>query len=123
LAQVGVTEAEAGKQGGNITILRWSYHDNDRAQLEGGTRGLIKVIVDKAGLILGVTIIGRNAGEMITTWTLAIKQGLNIRDMAELVVPYPTLGEIGKRAALSYLFTGLTRSLPGRIIGSLLRRG
>jgi pyruvate/2-oxoglutarate dehydrogenase complex dihydrolipoamide dehydrogenase (E3) component len=123
LAQVGLTEADAAKQGGNTTILRWSYYDNDRAQLEGDTRGLIKVIVDKAGLVLGVTIIGRNAGEMITTWTLAITRGLNIRDMAELVVPYPTLGEIGKRAAQSYLFTGLTRSLPGRIIGALLRRG
>ena len=123
VAQVGLTEAEAVRQGLTIRIMRWSYFDNDRAQIEGDTRGHIKVMADKRGNILGVTIIGRNAGELIATWTLAMAHGIKLRDMAQLVVPYPTLGEIGKNAAISSLAAGLTRSGLGRIIAALLRRG
>jgi pyruvate/2-oxoglutarate dehydrogenase complex dihydrolipoamide dehydrogenase (E3) component len=123
LAQVGLTEAEAVRQGYKIRILRAPYFDNDRAQMERDTRGHLKVIADKHGNILGATIVGRHASELIAPWTLAIAQRINIRDMMQLVVPYPTLGEIGKHAALSYLSTGLTRSWPGRIIDVLRRRG
>jgi pyruvate/2-oxoglutarate dehydrogenase complex dihydrolipoamide dehydrogenase (E3) component len=123
LAQVGLTEAEAIKRRYKIKILRSPYFDNDRAQMEGDTRGHIKVITDQGGTILGVTIVGANAGELITTWTLAIAQRINIRHMAQLVVPYPTLGEVGKRAAVSYFTGRLTSSWLQSIIGVLRRRG
>jgi hypothetical protein len=60
---------------------------------------------------------------MITTWTLAISQGLNIRAFAGIVVPYPTLAEIGKRAAMTYFTPGLTNNWVRRIIGLLRRFG
>ena len=55
-------------------VLRWPYHDNDRAQAERETRGHIKVVTDPKGLILGATIVGAAAGEQISAWTLAIDQ-------------------------------------------------
>ena len=90
LAHVGLTEAQAREQYGDVRLLRWPYHDNDRAQAERETRGHIKVVTDPKGLILGATIVGAAASEQISTWTLAINHGLNIRAFAELVVPYPT---------------------------------
>jgi pyruvate/2-oxoglutarate dehydrogenase complex dihydrolipoamide dehydrogenase (E3) component len=119
LAQTGISEAEARKRGLKFRILRWPYHDNDRAQAERTTHGHIKVIVGKGGVILGATIAGAQAGELITTWTLAIAQKLNIRAMTGIVVPYPTLSEIGKRAAIDYFTPSLTSPWVRRIIGWL----
>ena len=56
---------------------------------------------------------------MISLWTLALAQGLTIRAMADLVVPYPTLTEIGKRAAISYFTPRLTAPFVRRIIAML----
>ena len=128
LAHVGLTEAQArGRWGGRvrrvIRVLRWPYHENDRAQAEGEIVGHIKVITNRRGRILGATIVGAGAGELITTWTLAITQGLNIRALTGIVVPYPTLSEIGKRAALTYFTPGLTNHWVRRIITFLRRFG
>ncbi len=81
-------------------MVRWPYHENDRAQAERATAGHIKVVTDAKGYILGATIVGAGAGELISAWTLALSQGLNIRAFAGMIVPYPTLAEIGKRAAI-----------------------
>ncbi len=102
LAHVGQTEAEAREAGTDIDILRWPYAENDRAQAERKTTGLIKVIVTKKGKILGASILGAQAGEMINMWALAISQGMNVRAMTGYVAPYPTLSEIGRRAAVTY---------------------
>ena len=87
------------------------------------TNGHIKVITDRRGDILGATIVGAEAGEMIATWTLAISQKLNIRAFAGLIVPYPTYGEVGKRAAMTYFMRSLTSTRVRRIIGWLRRLG
>jgi pyruvate/2-oxoglutarate dehydrogenase complex dihydrolipoamide dehydrogenase (E3) component len=123
LAHVGLTEAQARSGTGDIRVLRWPYHDNDRAQAERETRGHIKVVTNKRGRILGATIVGASAGELITAWTLAISQGLNIRAIAGIVVPYPTLAETGKRAATTYFTPSLTSPWVRRIIGLLRRFG
>jgi pyruvate/2-oxoglutarate dehydrogenase complex dihydrolipoamide dehydrogenase (E3) component len=120
LAQVGLTEQDARSRGYKvIRVLRWPYHENDRAQAERETTGHIKVITDRRGRILGATIVGAGAGELITAWTLAISRGLNIRAFTGIVVPYPTLSEIGKRAAISYFTPNLTSTIVRRIIGLL----
>ena len=123
LAHVGLTEAEARARGKTIRLLRWPYHENDRAQAERETSGHIKVITDKKGWILGATIVGAAAGELITAWTLAINQRLNIRAFAGIVVPYPTLSEIGKRAAISFYTPRLASPWLRRILGWLQRCG
>lgn len=109
LAQVGLTEEEARKTGAAVSILRWPYSENDRAQAERRTAGEIKIVMGKGGRVLGVGIVGRHAGELIGLWSLAIAQGLKLSDVAGTVMPYPTLGEIGKRAAIAY-FSGTARA-------------
>jgi pyruvate/2-oxoglutarate dehydrogenase complex dihydrolipoamide dehydrogenase (E3) component len=123
LAHVGLTEDEARRARKTIRVLRWPLSENDRAQAERATRGHIKVITDKRGAILGATIVGAGAGELIATWTLARANRLNIRAIAGTVVPYPTLGEIGKRAAITYFVPRLTSPFVRRIIGWLRRFG
>ena len=123
LAQVGLTEAEARKRNHKIRVLRWPYHENDRAQAERATHGHIKVITTRYGRILGATIVGMNAGELIATWTLAISQRLNIRALAGSVVAYTGVGEVGKRAAITYFTGSLTSPLVRRIIVWLRRLG
>jgi pyruvate/2-oxoglutarate dehydrogenase complex dihydrolipoamide dehydrogenase (E3) component len=119
LAQTGLTEALARARKLKIRILRWSYHDNDRAQAERETHGHIKVITTGKGKILGATIVGAQAGELIAMWTLAIAQGLNVRNLTDIVLPYPTLSEIGKRAAIDYFTPSLTSPWVRRIIAWL----
>jgi pyruvate/2-oxoglutarate dehydrogenase complex dihydrolipoamide dehydrogenase (E3) component len=123
LAQVGLTEAEARSRRRGFRVLRWPYHENDRAQAERQTVGHIKVVTDRRGRILGATIVGAGAGELITAWTLAISRRLNIRAFAGIIVPYPTLAEIGKRAAITYFTPGLTSNWVRRIITWLRRFG
>jgi pyruvate/2-oxoglutarate dehydrogenase complex dihydrolipoamide dehydrogenase (E3) component len=119
LAQAGITEAQARKRGIKFRIVRWPYHDNDRAQAERTTHGHIKIIVGNKGKIVGVAIVGAQAGELIATWILAMSERLNIRAMTGPVLPYPTLSEIGKRAAFDYFSPSLTRPFVRRIINWL----
>ncbi len=119
LAHVGLTEAQAHERKRAVRILRWPYYENDRAQIERATEGHIKVVTDPRGQILGATIVGAHAGEIITTWALALSQRLNIRAIAGLVVPYPTYAEVGNRAAITYFTPSLTSNWVRRIIGWL----
>jgi pyruvate/2-oxoglutarate dehydrogenase complex dihydrolipoamide dehydrogenase (E3) component len=102
LAHIGLTEESARKANYKVRAFRWPYHENDRAQAERATEGLIKVITDRKGKILGATIAGLHAGEVIQMWSLAISQGMNIRAMTQWISPYPTISEISKRAAFGY---------------------
>ena len=115
LAQVGLTEAEARAQDPKARVLSHPFADNDRAQAERETEGFIKVVIGRKGRVLGATIVGAGAGEMILPWVMAIDQGLKIGAMAGLIVPYPTLSEVSKRVASSYftptLFGDRTRRL------------
>ncbi|MEM9641771.1 MAG: FAD-dependent oxidoreductase [Pseudomonadota bacterium] len=102
IAQVGLTEAEARKAHGiHLEVLRFEYKGNDRALAERATEGLIKVMVHK-GRPVGASIVGAQAGELIQTWALVIANKLKIGAVANMVAPYPTLGEINKRAAGQY---------------------
>jgi pyruvate/2-oxoglutarate dehydrogenase complex dihydrolipoamide dehydrogenase (E3) component len=123
LAQVGLSEPEAKKSGMPFKILRWPFSENDRAIAEHKSDGMIKILTTPEGKILGVSIAGHGAGEMINMWALAISEGLGVRDIAYYVAPYPTMGEAGKRAAISY-FAPLAKSPRlRRLIGFLRRFG
>jgi pyruvate/2-oxoglutarate dehydrogenase complex dihydrolipoamide dehydrogenase (E3) component len=121
LGHVGLTEAEARDRRTTFRILRWPFHENDRAQAERATNGHIKVITTRNGRILGATIVGAGAGELIAPWTLGVTRKLNIRAFAGTIVPYPTLAEVGKRAAMTYFTPVLTSRFVQRMI-ILLRR-
>lgn len=124
LAHVGLTEAGARKRHGDkIQVLRWPYNENDRAQAERETEGFLKVITTKNGRILGASMVGHNAGELIQMWSLAMQKGIDIKAMATFTSPYPTLAEMSKRAAMLHFVPKLTSPLPRRLIGWLAKLG
>jgi pyruvate/2-oxoglutarate dehydrogenase complex dihydrolipoamide dehydrogenase (E3) component len=102
LASVGLSEAEARAKHGDVQVLRWPFSENDRSQAERDTHGMVKVFITPKGRILGATILGAHAGELIQIWCLAIQQKLKIGAVAGVILPYPTLGEASKRAAGSF---------------------
>ncbi len=115
VGQVGITEADARKQDPNIRVVTWPFADIDRAQTERHTDGLVKVITSGRGRVLGVSIVGCHAGELLQSWALMIGRKMKIGAMASVIAPYPTYGEINKRAAGAYftpsLFSDRTRKL------------
>ena len=102
LAHVGLTEEQARERHGKIHVLRWPYAENDRAQAERAPTGTVKVIALPKGQIVGAAIVGRNAGELIALWALAMSQKLTVKALTETVLPYPTLSETAKRVAVTY---------------------
>jgi pyruvate/2-oxoglutarate dehydrogenase complex dihydrolipoamide dehydrogenase (E3) component len=102
LAQVGLTEAEArALHGPALTVVRAEFGHNDRAIAEGKATGLIKVMVVR-GRPVGASIAGPQAGELIGLWALTLSARLKMSAVAGMVAPYPTLGEVSKRAAGAY---------------------
>jgi pyruvate/2-oxoglutarate dehydrogenase complex dihydrolipoamide dehydrogenase (E3) component len=118
LAQVGLTEAEARKKHGpRLEVVHFDYAENDRAVAEGRTTGRIKVMVVK-GRPVGVSIVGAQAGELISLWALVIANRLKMSAVAGMVAPYPTLMEVNKRAAGAYFSPRLFGSpLVKRVVG------
>jgi pyruvate/2-oxoglutarate dehydrogenase complex dihydrolipoamide dehydrogenase (E3) component len=121
LAHTGLTEADARKAGHAVELLTWTFEINDRAQAERATDGLAKIVLGPKGKILGATIVGPRAGELIGTWALAISSGLKIGAIAGAVLPYPTLSEISKRAAGSYYTPKLFGAFTRRVVGFVQR--
>jgi pyruvate/2-oxoglutarate dehydrogenase complex dihydrolipoamide dehydrogenase (E3) component len=117
IAQIGLTEAEAIERFGvpAIKVVRWSFEENDRALCEGDASGFVKIVTGKGGRILGSTIVGAEAGDLIAPIALAMSAKLPIRSLTNPVLPYPTRSEAWKRAAGAYftplLFSDRTRAL------------
>jgi len=115
LAHVGLTMEQAIEQGIDITVTEWPFTENDRAQTEHQINGKIKVLTDKKAIILGVTIVGHQAGELLLPWIMAINEGKTLRSFTDAIAPYPTFSEISKRVAGHFytpmLFSPKTRRL------------
>ncbi|MBU6299366.1 MAG: FAD-dependent oxidoreductase, partial [Alphaproteobacteria bacterium] len=121
LAHVGLTERQARERfGDHVHVTRADFADNDRAQAERETAGGIKVVTDRRGTVVGVTILGYQAGELIPLWALAIAQKLKLSAVASLILPYPTRSEIAKSAASAYYAPKLFSSWPKRLVRLLL---
>lgn len=119
-AEAGLTEAEAlARHGPAVKVLRWPFHDNDRAQAEAAPAGMVKIMTGRGGRILGAAILAPGAGELIQPWILAMAQGLKASAMIAPVLPYPTRGEAGKRAALTYYASLASNPLLRRIIKAI----
>jgi pyruvate/2-oxoglutarate dehydrogenase complex dihydrolipoamide dehydrogenase (E3) component len=123
IAAVGLSEEEARARHSRIRILRFPISETDRARVEAEQEGLVKVIATSNARILGAAICARNAGEMISLWTLALAQGMKLSRVAGLTIPYPTRGEASKRAALEFYAPLARRPMIRRIIGWLRRFG
>ncbi len=94
LATVGLPEAEARNAYSSIQVFRWPLRENARALANRMPTGHIKVIADRSGKIVGAGIVSRSASELIGVWALAISKGLSLEDMGDVIMPFPSLGEI-----------------------------
>ncbi len=100
LAHVGATEAALQEQGTAYRTYRFPYEKLDRAVAEHETTGEIRVYATRwRGKILGVSILGARAGELIGAYALAMRQGVTLRQIADTIHPYPTWGLGVRRAA------------------------
>lgn len=113
LANIGLSQEEAEAQGGST--YTYAFDDLDRAIVEGRTRGRVKIHADGRGRILGASILGAHAGELLFPLVLARKQGLKLSDLADTIFPYPTMMEGVKRAADAYQRTRL-EGVGGRLL-------
>jgi pyruvate/2-oxoglutarate dehydrogenase complex dihydrolipoamide dehydrogenase (E3) component len=120
IAQTGLTEAEARASLSGVATHVWHMDENDRAQAERRTDGMVKIIAAK-GRIVGASIVGNHAGELLHPWTLAIAGRRKLRAMTGAMVAYPTLSEAGKRAASSAFTAALFGPATRRIVRLLGR--
>lgn len=124
LAHIGLTEAEARKQfGDDVRIARADFRDNDRARAERAVTGGIKLVLRRNGTVLGVSILGSQAGELIGLWALAMSKKLKLSTITATILPYPTRGEISKAAASAFYSPKLFSIWPRRIVRLLLKLG
>lgn len=101
LAQVGMTETEARDRYGEVQVIRNPLSGVDRAQAERATEGSIKLVL-RRGRPVGVTIVAPQAGELIAPWVQAMAAGTRLSTLSGLVLPYPTLSDLGKQASGAY---------------------
>ena len=124
LAHVGLTEAEARQRfGADVELVKVDFAANDRAQAERETVGGIRAVIRKDGTILGASILGKNAGELVALWGLAIANKKKLRAMTHVIFPYPTRGEISKSAASSFYSPKLFSLWPRRLVWLLQKLG
>jgi len=116
LAHSGLTAGEALKTYKDARVISLPFGDNDRARTEHMTIGNIKVIVTKKGKVLGCSILGEHAGELIIPWIMLIKEGKSLRHLTDLIIPYPTLSEVSKRIASEFYAPKLFSDTVRRVV-------
>jgi pyruvate/2-oxoglutarate dehydrogenase complex dihydrolipoamide dehydrogenase (E3) component/uncharacterized membrane protein YdjX (TVP38/TMEM64 family) len=100
IARVGLNEKDAEQQGIACEVSTYFLNDLDRAIADSETRGFVRVLtVPGKDKILGVTIVGHHASELIAEYTLAMKQGIGLNKLLGTIHVYPTLSEANKYAA------------------------
>ncbi len=103
VATVGLTEADAAQQGIAVDVTRFPLHELDRAIVESAEQGFVKVLTQPGSdRILGATIVGEHAGELLAEFVLAMKWGLGLNRIFATIHAYPTMAEANKFAAASW---------------------
>ncbi|MCK7614009.1 dihydrolipoyl dehydrogenase family protein [Roseibium sediminicola] len=124
LGHIGLSETEArARHGDGIKVLTADYAGNDRAQAEGKTLGRLKLIAGPRGRLLGADIAGDQAGEILNLLSLALSKNMTMKDLAGFIAPYPTLGELVRRAAISYYAEAPKNVWVRRVIAILRKFG
>ena len=100
VARCGLTEAEAREKHGDVDVFTLDQNDVDRAVAEGETHGFSKVIATRwTGKILGVHLVGTNAGEVVHEYVLAMQSGIPLRKLSGMIHVYPTFSSSVWRVA------------------------
>ncbi|WP_298727139.1 FAD-dependent oxidoreductase [uncultured Ferrovibrio sp.] len=123
LASIGLLEDQARARYGRVTILRSPFALNERAQAEARTEGLIKVIAGRTGRVLGVSIVGPGAGDLLQPWSLVFGKRLGLSAIQGMLVPYPSRGDASRRTAADFYKAWLFSPLARRLVQFLARFG
>ena len=101
VAQIGMTERDAKKKhGSKVTVVKETFHDNERSLAEGKDRGHLKLVL-KGKKVLGASIVGQNAGELLLPFAQTISGKSSTFALGSAIIAYPTRSEISKAAAFS----------------------
>lgn len=103
LSSIGMNERQAKAAGIEYTVWTESFSENDRAIAEGDETGKLKMLLDTKEKPIGVQILGPRAGDLIGEWIAVLNSGMKLSSLAGTIHPYPTLTEINKRVAGSYI--------------------
>jgi dihydrolipoamide dehydrogenase len=104
IAWVGLTETDAEKQNVEFEVATFPWAASGRAVSFGRTEGMTKILVHPdSEQVLGVGMVGVNAGDLISEAALALEMGCEVRDLAETIHPHPTLSEVVMNAAEVYM--------------------
>lgn len=116
----GLTQEEAILQGKKIKIYKISLDEVDRFVAEHKTEGLIKILTNHKGKILGAHAVGKGAGDWMQVIILAVNQGVNIGGLSQIIYPYPNHAAAIENLSNQYwrdkLFSGLIPRLTGKLI-------
>jgi pyruvate/2-oxoglutarate dehydrogenase complex dihydrolipoamide dehydrogenase (E3) component len=121
VAHVGLSNVQDHEQPSEVMICFWPLDKVDRAITDGNTRGFIKIFYKKNGEILGVTVVAPRAGEMIQEWVMAMKMGIKIGDVANVIHVYPTYSTGAQQAAYMIRVNELLQGMTGKMIKKLAR--
>ncbi len=121
IARVGLTEAEATARGERVDVFRSDFADVDRAIVDGATAGFAKIVTRRDGRILGATIVGRGAGELIMEIVLAMRFGIPLPKLAGVIHPYPTMSEIVRQTAGNWYRRRYGDTWRGRLLRRVVR--
>jgi pyruvate/2-oxoglutarate dehydrogenase complex dihydrolipoamide dehydrogenase (E3) component len=105
LASIGMNEKAAQDAGIQCSVWAEDFHDNDRSLAEGERTGKIKMLLDEKEKPVGVQILGPRAGDLLAEWVAVFNGRTGLSTLASAVHPYPTLGEINKKVAGTFLST------------------
>ncbi|HYK82668.1 MAG TPA: FAD-dependent oxidoreductase [Gemmatimonadales bacterium] len=121
VARVGLTAAEAAARGRAVETFRASFTELDRAIVDGVAVGFSKVVTRPNGEILGATLVGRGAGELIMEIVVAMRHRIPLGQLARAIHPYPTMSEIVRQTADAWYRARYGDTVRGRMLRRFIR--
>jgi pyruvate/2-oxoglutarate dehydrogenase complex dihydrolipoamide dehydrogenase (E3) component len=115
LASIGMNEKMAKAAGVEYSVWTEEFKDNDRSLAEGGGVGKVKMLLNEKERPIGIQILGPRAGDLVSEWVAVVNGKVKLSTLASAVHPYPTLGEINKRVAGTFL--------SGKIFSEKVKKG
>ncbi|MEE9272171.1 MAG: FAD-dependent oxidoreductase [Robiginitomaculum sp.] len=123
LATLGLSETAAKAKFSDVKSVHWKFEDNDRAIAERSFSGGVKIIARKNGIILGASIVGENAGELIQIVGIVMANKMKIIALTKMISPYPSRGEAVKRAASSWYTEAVFSPKSKKLAGIMTKLG
>ena len=100
IADVGLAEADAFSEGRKVRVTKVPFSGSPKALIESHTKGFVKIVSDPAtGVVLGGSVVGRHAGELIAVLAVAVTNGLKVSDIVDSLLVHPSLSEALAEAA------------------------